>query len=106
MGRSRRPSGHFGCTIAAIIDRPSHYRDCSADRRPNLEEVAMLEVLYRRRDAIVTLTLNRPETLNAMNEAMMGEMERILIEIEADSAVRAVILTGAGRAFSSGGDQK
>jgi 2-(1,2-epoxy-1,2-dihydrophenyl)acetyl-CoA isomerase len=63
-------------------------------------------VLYRRRDGIVTLTLNRPESLNAMNEAMMGELERILIELEADTAVRAVVLTGAGRAFSSGGDQK
>src|SRR3989441_3336933 len=63
-------------------------------------------VLYQRHDSIVTLTLNRPETLNAMNEAMMGEMERVLIELEADTAVRAVVLTGAGRAFSSGGDQK
>ena len=63
-------------------------------------------VLYRRHEGIVTLTLNRPETLNAMNEAMMGEIERILIELEADTAVRVVILTGAGRAFSSGGDQK
>src|SRR5437773_6167075 len=63
-------------------------------------------VLYHRHDGIVTLTLNRPETLNAMNEAMMGEMERVLIELEADTAVRAVVLTGAGRAFSSGGDQK
>jgi len=63
-------------------------------------------VLYRRHDGIASLTLNRPETLNAMNEAMMGEIERILIELEADSAVRVVVLTGAGRAFSSGGDQK
>src|SRR5213594_321271 len=63
-------------------------------------------VLYGRHDGIATLTLNRPETLNAMNEAMMGEMERVLIELEADTAVRAVVLTGAGRAFSSGGDQK
>ena len=63
-------------------------------------------VLYHRHDGIVTLTLNRPDTLNAMNEAMMGEIERILIELEADTAVRAVVLTGAGRAFSSGGDQK
>src|SRR5207245_11408271 len=62
-------------------------------------------VLYHRHDSIVTLTLNRTETLNAMNEAMMGEMERILIELEADTAVRAVVVTGAGRAFSSGGDQ-
>ncbi len=63
-------------------------------------------VLYRRHDGIATLTLNRPETLNAMNEAMMAEIERILIELEADPAVRAVVLTGSGRAFSSGGDQK
>ena len=63
-------------------------------------------VLSHRQEGIVTLTLNRPESLNAMNEAMMGEMERILIELEADAAVRVVILTGAGRAFSSGGDQK
>jgi 2-(1,2-epoxy-1,2-dihydrophenyl)acetyl-CoA isomerase len=63
-------------------------------------------VLYQQHGGIVTLTLNRPETLNAMNEAMMGELERILIELEADAAVRAVVLTGGGRAFSSGGDQK
>jgi 2-(1,2-epoxy-1,2-dihydrophenyl)acetyl-CoA isomerase len=63
-------------------------------------------VLYDRRDSIVTLTLNRPETLNAMNEAMMGELERQLIQVAADTTVRAVVLTGMGRAFSSGGDQK
>ena len=63
-------------------------------------------VLYHRHDGIVTLTLNRPDTLNAMNEAMMGDIERVLIELEADTAVRVVVLTGAGRAFSSGGDQK
>ena len=63
-------------------------------------------VLYHKRDSIVTLTLNRPETLNAMNEAMMAELERLLIGLETDATVRAVILTGAGRAFSSGGDQK
>jgi 2-(1,2-epoxy-1,2-dihydrophenyl)acetyl-CoA isomerase len=63
-------------------------------------------VLYDKRDSIVTLTLNRPETLNAMNEAMMAEFERRLLEVETDADVRAVILTGAGRGFCSGGDQK
>ncbi len=63
-------------------------------------------VLYEKRDSIATLTLNRPDTLNAMNEAMMAEFERLLLEIEADPEVRAVVLTGAGRGFSSGGDQK
>jgi 2-(1,2-epoxy-1,2-dihydrophenyl)acetyl-CoA isomerase len=63
-------------------------------------------LLYEQHDGIVTLTLNRPDSLNAMNEAMMGEIERTLIALEADPAVRVVVLTGAGRAFSSGGDQK
>jgi 2-(1,2-epoxy-1,2-dihydrophenyl)acetyl-CoA isomerase len=63
-------------------------------------------VLYQRDGSIVTLTLNRPETLNAMNEAMIAELERLLLGLESDATVRAVILTGAGRGFSSGGDQK
>lgn len=63
-------------------------------------------VVYERRESVVTLRLNRPETLNAMNEAMMAEFERLLPVIAADAAVRAVVLTGTGRAFSSGGDQK
>ena len=63
-------------------------------------------VLYDKHESIVTLTLNRPDTLNAMNEEMMAEFERRLVQIEADAEVRAVVLTGAGRGFSSGGDQK
>jgi 2-(1,2-epoxy-1,2-dihydrophenyl)acetyl-CoA isomerase len=63
-------------------------------------------VLYHKHDSIVTLTLNRPETLNAMNAAMLAELERLLMVRATDATVRAVILTGAGRAFSSGGDQK
>ena len=64
-------------------------------------------VLYQEHDGIVTLTMNRPETLNAMNEAMMGEIERVPHRArDRHHAVRVVVLTGAGRAFSSGGDQK
>ena len=63
-------------------------------------------VLYDKRGSVATLTLNRPETLNAMNVTMMAEFERLLLDVEADAEVRAVVLTGAGRGFSSGGDQK
>jgi 2-(1,2-epoxy-1,2-dihydrophenyl)acetyl-CoA isomerase len=63
-------------------------------------------VLYDKHEHIVTLTLHRPETLNAMNEAMMAEFERLLMEMAADAEVRCVVLTGAGRGFCSGGDQK
>ena len=58
-------------------------------------------VLYHKQDSIVTLTLNRPATLNAMNEAMLAELERWLVAVAADTTVRVVVLTGAGRAFSS-----
>lgn len=63
-------------------------------------------VLYHQDSSIVTLTLNRPETLNAMHEPMMAEFERLLMAIEADTSVRVVVITGTGRGFSSGGDQK
>jgi len=52
------------------------------------------------------LTLNRPAALNALTTGLFLEFERVLSEIEADDAVRVVVLTGAGRAFSAGADLK
>lgn len=53
---------------------------------------------------IATLTLDRPEKLNAMSDEMWNALHGHLGEIATDESVRAVILTGAGRAFCSGGD--
>ena len=54
---------------------------------------------------IATLTLNRPEKLNAINYAMIDSLLGLLDALEADASVRALIVTGAGdRAFSAGGD--
>lgn len=53
---------------------------------------------------IAVLTLNRPERLNAMNTLMLDEMMAACDQIEADDAIRALVLTGAGKAFSSGFD--
>lgn len=62
-------------------------------------------VLIDSRDGIATLTLNRPEKLNALNYALIDRFLAILDAIETDSSIRAIILTGAGeRAFSAGGD--
>lgn len=62
-------------------------------------------VLFERRDAIALLTLNRPEKLNALNFELIDRLMAHLDEIERDSSLRAVILTGAGdRAFSAGAD--
>lgn len=56
------------------------------------------------RDAFVTLTMNRPDKMNAMNQALGDALEAAILRAVADDGVRAVILTGAGRAFSSGFD--
>jgi enoyl-CoA hydratase/carnithine racemase len=53
---------------------------------------------------IATVTMNRPETLNAVDERMHEELARIFIDLNNDPDIDVVILTGAGRAFSSGGD--
>jgi enoyl-CoA hydratase/carnithine racemase len=52
------------------------------------------------------VALNRPEQLNPIDWATVGRLEEVLIELEADPAVRAVLVTGRGRAFSVGGDLK
>jgi 2-(1,2-epoxy-1,2-dihydrophenyl)acetyl-CoA isomerase len=62
------------------------------------------EVLVDRDGAVVTLTLNRPERLNAMSLPLVELLRDTLAGIAEDRAVRAVVLTGAGRGFCAGGD--
>jgi enoyl-CoA hydratase/carnithine racemase len=61
-------------------------------------------VLYRKRGAVAWVTLNRPDQLNAYNVAMRDDLFAILSAIHEDHEVRAMVLTGAGKAFSTGGD--
>jgi len=61
-------------------------------------------VLCERHGRIVQLTLNRPEKLNALNDALIDRLMELLESIEQDPTLRVVILTGAGRAFSAGAD--
>ena len=62
------------------------------------------DVLYEAADGVARITLNRPIVLNAINRNVTRLLDGALDRAEADDAVRAVILTGAGRAFSAGGD--
>ncbi|MCY3923546.1 MAG: enoyl-CoA hydratase/isomerase family protein [Chloroflexota bacterium] len=62
------------------------------------------DVLYEAVDGIARITLNRPLVLNAINRNVTRLLDAALDKAEADDDVRAVILTGAGRAFSAGGD--
>jgi enoyl-CoA hydratase/carnithine racemase len=64
------------------------------------------QILYSVEDPIATITMNRPERLNAMTPMMEGEIKHAIAQAEADPAVVAIVLTGAGRGFCAGADLK
>ena len=57
-------------------------------------------------DRVATITINRPDSLNAVNNVVHHELEQIWLDVRSDHDVNAIILTGAGRAFCAGGDVK
>ncbi len=63
-------------------------------------------ILYTRDGAVAILTFNRPESMNSMNPEMLANMSVLAQRAADDADVRAVIVTGNGRAFSAGGDVK
>lgn len=63
------------------------------------------EILYEKQRKGVLITLNRPEAMNAISRTLLKELHQALDEAEADPEIRAIVLTGAGRAFSAGMDQ-
>ena len=60
--------------------------------------------LVEKAETIVTLTLNRPEKRNPINEAMLREFEQIVLALRDDASSRAVLLTGTGNSFCAGAD--
>ena len=63
-----------------------------------------VHIIVERRDGVMLLTLNRPEVLNSFNAKMAEDVQRALREAATDAGVRAVLITGTGRAFCSGQD--
>ena len=62
-------------------------------------------LLYELRDAVATITINRPEKLNALNAAVIAELGDVTARVAKDAEIRGVILTGAGaKAFVAGAD--
>ena len=61
-------------------------------------------VQYDVEDGVATVLLDRPETLNSMNDALMLDIQAALARVDADLTVGVVVLTGAGRAFCAGAD--
>ncbi len=63
-------------------------------------------VIYEQIGNVARLTLNRPERVNAINQQMLHDLDRALDTAEADPAIRVIVVTGSGTAFSSGFDLK
>jgi enoyl-CoA hydratase/carnithine racemase len=63
-------------------------------------------LLYEVKDGVATLTLNRPERLNALGDTLREDLQDAVTRAAVDPDVRVLILTGAGRGFCSGGDVK
>jgi len=58
----------------------------------------------RRPNGVVLITINRPERMNATNDRLHWELTQVWLTLDADPAARVAVITGAGRAFSAGGD--
>ena len=63
-------------------------------------------IIYEKKEAIAVIKLNRPKVLNAMNKKLWINFKAALEEAKTDPAVKVVIITGEGRSFSTGADQK
>ena len=72
----------------------------------NIEPKIEPDVLYEERDRIAIVTLNRPDRLNAYTAALSAALKRAVAKANASSAVRVIVLTGAGRGFCAGADME
>ncbi|MBU6423889.1 MAG: enoyl-CoA hydratase/isomerase family protein, partial [Chloroflexi bacterium] len=66
----------------------------------------MSNVIVTREDPIAVVQLNRPEVLNALSEELLDELVTALEALDADDAVRCIVLTGSEKAFAAGADIK
>ncbi len=66
--------------------------------------MAFTTIVYEVNDNVATITMNRPEKLNAFNGTMLEEMSQVLDDVYERADIRVLVITGAGRAFSAGAD--
>ena len=62
------------------------------------------EIIYEKKDRIATVTMNRPERLNAWTPKMGAELKAAMVDADRDADIRAIIVTGAGRAYCAGAE--
>lgn len=72
----------------------------------NADYAKFTALAVEKKDGIATVTMNRPDTLNAVDPILHQDLERIWPALSEDEEVNVIVLTGAGKAFSAGGDIK
>ncbi len=64
------------------------------------------DIIYEKKNSVAKITLNRPDSYNAFSVDMLDGWHRSLLEARRDDSIRVIVITGAGKAFCSGGDIK
>src|SRR5690606_6999667 len=102
-----REHRHGGCENIAVDHRIQPQTQNMGAARQDGERENMTLVLVEKQDGVATVTLNRPEAMNALSRALRDEFCQTMDELAADVDVRAIVVTGAGtRAFTAGLDLK
>lgn len=101
---ARKPRSPSTAPASARPRRPAGTSDrkTSPPARSRKSDPSTLDITWR--DPIAIVALNRPEVHNAFDEQMIAELTSVMRKIDADPAVRAVVLIGAGRSFCAGAD--
>jgi enoyl-CoA hydratase len=86
-------------------DRSACKRDRTIEESHLMDYSSYDRLLFERHDnGVLLITMNRPEVYNAADEAMHGQLARLWSDVARDEATRVAVITGAGKAFSAGGD--
>jgi enoyl-CoA hydratase len=85
------------------IDGPAE-APSSAQRMVGMEQSRYQTLVFHRSGRVLTIEMNRPKELNSVNHGLHEELSRVFIDAADDPASDVIVLTGAGKAFSSGGD--
>ena len=99
--REAYAEGHAAATVELTEKYEREVRTLAEVHARELEE---LKLRYEVEDGVLTVTLDRPATLNALTRTMLCELLEAFERADADDAIRVVIVTGAGRAFCAGAD--
>src|SRR5438094_3565 len=107
-----------GSPVPAAIAPRACGGSCSRGGPPSIAQIGSVErrrmsdipdyrnLLVERRDAVGIITLNRPQALNALSEALISELASALDHFENDATIGAIVLTGGEKAFAAGADIK